>query len=195
MTDDERFRELMQCAHQGDTEAVYLLVHIQRPHLERAIRLQMARTPKIRPAVGASDIFQTVFRRFFVEFLAGTYDAKLATPQELLKLLRTIARNRISTLAKTQNVIAHDNDLSLLAQQMTDGDAPSGVAAGRELWRTVKERLSPVDFRIVEMRTEKHTWDEIGSELNITAEAARARLAHRIRRILEDLDPAPSTHA
>ncbi len=190
MPDQTLFQELLAKARQGDCEAILRLFQAYEKHLQRAIRLQLAHTDgNVRTKFASSDIAQSVFRRFFVEFMSGNYQTGLESPDEVLTLLRAIARNRVKTLGKTKCIIKQNNDLSRLAQAAADTDTPSQVAIVQEIWRTIKDRLTPAEVRIVEMRLAKHSWDEIGCELNTTGEAARKRICGKVRNALKDMDP------
>jgi RNA polymerase sigma factor (sigma-70 family) len=131
-----------------------------------------------------------VLGSFFVRAATGQY--KLETPEQLLKLLTTMARNKLISQARKQHAQRRDN--RRLASRGEDegrfvsaGQSPSKQVAVRDLLQEVQRRLSPEERRILELKNEGHDWASIASELGGSAEALRRRLSRSLDRVAEQL--------
>ena len=77
----------------GDREAAAELVCQYEPEVRRFIRMQLQHS-RLRRSFDSADIFQSVFLNFYVRVMGGQFD--LEEPTQLLRLLATMARNRIT---------------------------------------------------------------------------------------------------
>ena len=78
----------------GDEQAATELVRSYEPAIRRAARVRMTDV-RLRRVLDSMDICQSVMASFFVRAASGLYD--LETPEQLLRLLATMARNTIIT--------------------------------------------------------------------------------------------------
>src|SRR5215470_12045704 len=92
MTNGDTLRSLLERIRAGDQQAATELVRRFEPALRRAVRLRL-RDRQLRRFLDSSDICQAVLLRFFVRVATGQYD--LDTPEQVLKLLATLARNQV----------------------------------------------------------------------------------------------------
>ncbi len=197
MTDLAQFQDLKQIAATGladspeANEALGQLIYLHEDKLRRSISLELAMNPRVRRSFGSSDIFMSVYVRFLVKFRAGRYEGRLETAEDLLRLLRRIAKNRIRTLANTQTVVRPDNDWSRILREKFGGDTPSRVAVVKEAWRQLLDLLTDTEKRLFEMRRDKFSWEEIGQALGISDNNASHKYANAIRRVLRIMDPDP----
>ena len=87
--DDPGFAEFIRRVRSGDERAAAELVERYGPAIRRAVRVRL-RDPRLQRLIESVDICQSVFASFFVRTALGQYD--LESPDQLLKLLATIAR-------------------------------------------------------------------------------------------------------
>src|SRR5262245_16227152 len=105
MTKDNSLRALLVRIRAGDQQAATLLVQRYEPALRRAVRLRL-RDRRLRRLFDSSDICQTVFLRFFGQVATGHCD--LDTPEQVLKLLATMARNQVVNEAMHEQAAKRD---------------------------------------------------------------------------------------
>ena len=134
---------------------------------------------------------QSVLANFFVRAAAGQFD--LASPRHLLKLLATMACNRVNDLARKQQA-ERRVDRRTRAWDRVDleqlGDTsrnPARLAAVRELHAAVLDRLSPPDRHLAEQRSLGREWTDLAAELSDTPEALRKRLGRALDRAAREL--------
>ena len=172
----------------GDPDAARELVEAYEPHLRRMIRLRI-RDSRLRRLFDSADICQSVMANFFTRLSLGQYD--LESPAQLVRLLESMARNKVATQARKAQVTRRDE------REIDGGDeATSPVAPGpsvteqvawRELIEMVRARLSDEEKRLSDLRAAGCEWTEIAARLGGTAEAARKRLERAFDRVAREL--------
>jgi RNA polymerase sigma-70 factor (ECF subfamily) len=186
---DVSFADFLRRIRAGDQQAAADLVR----RYESAIRVQV-RTSLTDPALSrffdSMDICQSVLASFFLRVAAGEYD--LESPQQLLRLLVAMTRNKVAFQARRQRRQRRDyrrvkptslEELDALA----NGLGPAQIIAGRDLLETFRARLSEQERRVADLRAEGHNWPEIAALLGDTAEACRKRFSRAIDRVAHDL--------
>jgi RNA polymerase sigma-70 factor (ECF subfamily) len=174
MLDPPSIDELIRGVRAGDQDAAALLVKRYEPAIRRAVRFRLA-DARLETLLDSMDICQSVLGSFFVRVATGQY--KLETPEQLLKLLTTMARNKLISQARRQH--AHRRDRRRITSSDQDAgrlvskrDSPSNQVAVRDLLQEVERRLSPEERRILELKNEGQNWESIASELGGSAKAA-----------------------
>src|SRR5271165_4547447 len=99
MSEEEAFRKLIERVRAGEQEAASDLVRQYEPEIRRAVRLRLT-DPRLHRFVDSMDICQSVLANFFVRVHAGQFE--LDRPEQLLRLLVTMARNRLYDQARRQ---------------------------------------------------------------------------------------------
>src|SRR5262245_43654798 len=89
----------------GDEQAAADLVRQYEPLVRREVRLRLT-DPGLSRALDSMDICQSVMASFFVQAACGRYD--LDEPGQLLKLLVTMARNKLASAARKQRAQRRD---------------------------------------------------------------------------------------
>lgn len=184
--------ELLGKVRGGDAAAAEELVRTYEPELRRAIRVRLT-DARLRRLVDSIDICQSVLAGFFVRTAAGQYD--IQTPEELLKLLVTMARNRVIDWARRSQADRRDGrrDVSIEGedgQQMqfaSNQPGPVSVLVSRELLEQVRSRLAPEELKLMEQRAEGLDWNEIAAQTGDQANAVRMRLTRALDRVAEEL--------
>jgi DNA-directed RNA polymerase specialized sigma24 family protein len=194
MSDDDAFSDLMVRVRRGDPRASEELFRQFEAQVRLEVQLRL-RDPRLRRLVGDADVCQSVWLSFFVRARLGEYD--VADPNELMRLLAGIARNKVA--AQTRRHSAGRRDFRRSeglggAEKIAAGDAsPSTVVAGEELLRAVRARLSEEERTIADLRAAGRKRTEIALELGGTADARRVQFQRAAERVgrelgLEDTD-------
>ena len=188
------FENLIARVRQGDDETATKLVEELGPvverHLRAKLRLQDAR---LRQTIDAADLCQSVMLNFFFRLSVGDYE--LSSPEQLRNLVFGIARHKL--LDSIDKFTSQKRDVRREAFQKDDhaaaeiGDSSPGpmtYLANRELIQRANQLLTPEERRIVDLRRDGVTWDQIAEELGGTPEANRKRYSRAIDRVAIELD-------
>jgi RNA polymerase sigma-70 factor (ECF subfamily) len=187
MSDEVPFADLIHRVRQGDQAAASLLVKRYEPAIRRAVRFRLT-DPRLRRTLDSMDVCQSVMASFFVRAASGQYD--LDTPEQLLRLLTTMARNKLLNSARHEHATRRDN--RLVTDDIADHDvaatAPTPIeqAEAREMLAEVHRRLTADELRLVELRNQGHDWNSIASMLGGSAAALRQKLHRALARLSEE---------
>jgi RNA polymerase sigma-70 factor (ECF subfamily) len=182
------FSELISRVRAGDETAAVELVRRYEPALRRSVRLRLL--PRLRRIYDSLDICQEVLGSFFVRAASGQYE--LNSPEQLLKLLATMARYKVSQASRRQQAACRD-DRRLLTGEVQEEQAvapeatPSRQLAAKELLQEAQRRLSTEERNLVEMRSQGLDWAAIAGRLGGNPEALRKRLARAVARVADEL--------
>jgi RNA polymerase sigma-70 factor (ECF subfamily) len=197
MADMTRFRDLWDRVRAGDAQAAADLVRQFEPLIRHEVRLRMT-DPRLTRADDSADICQSVRASFFARAACGQFD--LAGPDDLICLLLTMARNKVASKARRLRARPADHhvDEGVDVQDLVSvsaGDDPGWIALGRDLVEQVRRRLGAEQRRIVDLRGEGSTWEEVAGAVGGTAEGRRKQLTRALGRATralgldnEDLD-------
>jgi RNA polymerase sigma factor (sigma-70 family) len=188
MSADLSFDELIRRVGSGDEQAAVQLVRDFEPVVRRVLRGRL-RDARARREFDSMDISQSVFAIFFVRVATGQYDLK--DPDDLIKLLLTMTRNKVAEKMRRQHRLRRDSrrtvggveELALAGVDPT----PSSVIAGRELLEQARQRLSEEERKLVELRGQGLSWEEVAASLGGTAGARRNQLARALDRVAHEL--------
>jgi RNA polymerase sigma factor (sigma-70 family) len=184
------FPELFARVRRGDAQAAEALVREYEPEIRRAIRFRLT-DPKLRRVVDTVDICQSVLGNFFARAALGQFDVD--RPEQLVALLVTMARNRVTNWHHHQRVRQADKQQPLAAGEepgampSSGAPTPSRVVAGRELLQEFRKRLSSQELVLADARAAGREWKEIAGELNESPEALRKRLSRACDRVAREL--------
>src|SRR5882762_9049332 len=89
---DQSFDAFIQKVRGGDEQAAAELVRQYESEIRREVRLRL-RDSRLRRDFDSVDICQSVLASFFVRAALGQYE--LEEPQQLVKLLVTMTRNKL----------------------------------------------------------------------------------------------------
>jgi RNA polymerase sigma factor (sigma-70 family) len=197
MTSGGALRALLEQVRAGDQQAAAELVRRYEPTLLRAIRLRL-RDRQLRRALDSTDICQGVFLRFFVRVATGAHG--LDTPEQLLKLLATMARNQVVNEALHEQAARRDcrRRVQVEAEEhkaAARDSTPSAHVAAKELVEKARHLLGPDDWQLLELRKEGMEWADLARLLGATAEGLRKRVARAVARVTEALDLVEAGHA
>jgi RNA polymerase sigma-70 factor (ECF subfamily) len=193
----DSFQSLIARVRAGDEQAAADLVRRYEPAIRRAARVRLVDT-RLNRLLDSMDICQSVMASFFVRAALGQFE--LETPDQLLKLLATMTRNKLVGQVKGHGAARRDFRRVEAAQgdRNDDTDAgperiagqdptPSRDVAARELLDEALRRLSPEERRILDCREQGGQWAQVAAELGSSPEAIRKRLARAVDRVAHEL--------
>ena len=93
MGGDGSFRDLIRRVRARDQGAAAELMRVYEPAIRRAVRVRLV-DERMRRVFDSADICQEVLVSFFARAALDQYE--LETPEQLLKLLTTMARNKLT---------------------------------------------------------------------------------------------------
>ena len=190
MSDDSTFRNLLERVRSGEQAAAAELIQRYEPTIRRLVRLRLT-DPRLGRVLESMDICQSVMANFFVRAAAGQFE--LNTPEQLLKPLSTMARNKL-----LNQVEKHQADRRDQRRQQADGaealdavaarqETPSQIVGGEKLLRQARALLSDDERTLAERRAQGQDWLDIAKETGGSAEALRKKLARAMDRVVRQL--------
>ncbi len=191
---DADFSEFMRRVRSGDERAAVELVERYGPAIRRVVRVRL-RDPRLHRLIESGDICQSAFASFFVRTALGQYD--LESPDQLMKLLASMARNKLAYQARRERAGCRDQGRvqrgAVIENYPAPVSGPSGQLVMSELLEEARRRLTPPERELLERRALGLGWAEIAADLGGTPDALRVRLARGVARITRELglDEAP----
>src|SRR5262245_18580419 len=190
MADDETFADFLRRVRTGDEQAAAELVRRYESAVRIEVRVRLADS-RLRRVFDSMDLCQSVLGSFFVRAAAGQYE--LEQPGQLVRLLVTIARNKVAYQARRQQAQRRDQRRHVEVDGPGEEPAgvdpsPSRVASGRELLAELRRRLTPEELRVADLRAEGRQWAEIAAMVGGTAQARRRQLARALDRVAAQVD-------
>ena len=188
--------ELMNRLNKGDHTAAAELVAAYEPELRRYVRIRMS-SPQMRRLVESADISQSVFAKFFVDVLSE--GGRPESPQQLRRLLITMARNKINDHVRHHKAAKRDirrveSGVAAIASAYRQVPTPEEAMVIKETLEAVRAEMTDEELALVNARLDGHAWTEIATELGVSPEAARKRFARIIesvaQRVVDVEDPA-----
>ena len=137
------------------------------------------------------DVCQSVLKSFFFRTAAGQYD--LDTPEQLQRLLVTMAKNKLASAARSQHRRRRDQRRvaaggeQQLAEVAAGAPTPSEVVAGKELLERFRQALTEEERHLADLRGEGLAWGDIAARMGGTAQARRMQLARAVERVAREL--------
>lgn len=189
MTNDGSFADLLRRIRAGDAAAAEELVRRYEPVLRRMVHVKLV-SDRLRRLFDSEDICQSVLASFFVRVALGQYD--LDQPEDLLKLLAIMARNKVVNKARRieasgqagERVSLADLSNSVLA---ADSAGPSRHAALKDLLNEVRRRLPQEENRLLDLREQGIAWADIAEQIGERPDALRKRLNRAVDLVAQEL--------
>src|SRR5262249_15456451 len=145
MPEDRAFHDLMSRVRTGEQRAAAELVRRYEPEIRRAVRVFLG-DASLGRLLDSADICQSVFANFFPRVAAGKFD--LQRPEDLLRLLLSMARNKLHDQARKLHAERRDSRRAAPASpvpldQLADSaDSPGRIVAGQELLQKLHAGLT-----------------------------------------------------
>jgi RNA polymerase sigma-70 factor (ECF subfamily) len=190
MSPTATFAEFLRRIRRGDEHAAVELVRRYEPLIRREVRLGISDS-RLNRAFDSIDVCQSVLASFFVRAATGQYD--LESPEQLVQLLMSMARNKLASLARREHRLRRDSrrvaetQPEVLEDVVDDEDSPSEIVLRRELVERMRAELSDDERQIADLRVEGLGWVEVAERLGGSAQARRMQLARGIERAAEHL--------
>ena len=189
MTEPDSYKDLIQRVRAGDEAAAADLVRRYEPLIRREVRLRLD-DMHLQRALDSVDVAQSVLASFFLRAAAGQYD--LDQPEQLLRLLTRMIRNKVISAARHQHRRRRDGrrivgGTEMLAQVAGNEPSPGNALAGRELLTKLRQSLSSEERLLVDLRTQGLAWTEIANRQGGSAQARRMQLARAIDRVVKEM--------
>ena len=189
LDEDADFAEFIKRIRAGDAQAAEDLVRRYESLIRREVRLKL-HDPSLHRVLDSVDVCQSVMASFFVRAAAGQYD--LNEPLQLLRLLISMARNKVAEAARRQRAQRRDSRrMGGLGVEEIDpagaGGTPSRVVAAREMLDRVRDRLQEDERRLADMRALGHEWTDIAAQVGGTADGRRMQLSRALDRVVHEL--------
>jgi RNA polymerase sigma-70 factor (ECF subfamily) len=191
MPEQDTFAEFIRRIRAGDEQAAVEMVRRYEPLIRREIRLQLEDC-RLSRLFDSMDICQSVLISFFFRTTAGQYD--LDTPEQLQRLLVTMAKNKLASAARSQHRRRRDQRrVAADGQEQLEGVAaavptPSQIVAGKELLERFRQALNKEERQLADLRAEGLSWGDIATRLGGTPQARRMQLARAVERVARQLD-------
>jgi len=136
------------------------------------------------------DISQSVLTSFFARARAGGFE--LESPEQLVKLLIRMTRNKLALQVRRQRAGRRDSRLTLATRVdeieiASTTPEPSQLASDHDLIDTFRLRLGEEERRIADLRAEGWEWSEIAARLGGSPQARRMQLARAVNRVARTL--------
>lgn len=189
VADDPEFAGFLKLVRGGDAQAAEDLVRRYESIIRREVRFKL-HDPSLHRILDSVDICQSVMASFFVRAAAGQYD--LNHPLQLLRLLISMARNKVAMAARRQRAQRRDNRrVGGLGVEELDpaggAGTPSRVVAAREMLDLVRGKLGDEERRMADLRAQGREWTEIAAELGGSPDGRRMQFTRALDRVMKDL--------
>jgi RNA polymerase sigma factor (sigma-70 family) len=190
MAEQDTFEQFIRRVRAGDERAAEKLVRQYEPLIRREVRKRLE-DRRLGQLFDSMDICQSVLASFFARTAAGQFD--LDQPDQLLKLLVTMVRNKLASAARAQHRQCRDNrrvaavNKDQLANLADDTPTPSQIVAGKELLQRFRALLSEEERTLADLRAKGLSWADIVSQVGGTARARRMQFSRAVERVSREL--------
>jgi RNA polymerase sigma-70 factor (ECF subfamily) len=176
----------------GDEQAATELVRRFEPLIRREVRMRLG-DDRLHRAFDSIDVSQSVLAYFLSRAGSGEYE--LNQPDQLARLLVTMARNRLISRARSERRLVRDiGRLSIepgVLERVVDArPSPSEIFLRKEELESLKASLSAEEGQIFELRSQGLSWDEVAGRLGGSGPARRMQFSRGLERAEERLRPA-----
>ena len=190
MSDAASFPDFIQRIRAGDDRAAEELVRRYEPLIRREVRLRIE-DERLNRVFDSMDVCQSVLASFFVRAVTGEYD--LDEPQHLVRLLVTMARNKLASKARLEHRQKRDQRRVTVTDPevmngLTDGEpSPSEILSRRELLEQMRASLTDEEREIADLRGQGLAWEQIAERLGGSGNTRRMQLTRGIERVGREL--------
>lgn len=190
MSDAASFTDFIQRIRAGDDLAAEELVRRYEPLIRREVRLRIE-DERLNRVFDSMDVCQSVLASFFVRAATGEYD--LDEPQNLIRLLVTMARNKLASKARQEHRQRRDSRRASGAapealEELMDGQpSPSELLSRREQLERMRASLTDEEREIADLRGQGLAWEEVAERLGGSGQARRMQLTRGIERVGREL--------
>jgi len=193
---DPGFIELIRQVEAGSEDAATELLRHYGPSLRRIARVRLHGS-EIRRVLDSQDIYQSVMAVFFQRIQTGTFE--LQTPDDLIRLVSTMIRNRVTDKVRQHHAQRRDLRRNLSVENesiavVDMGDSPSVLVSREELISRFRALLTEQECLLLDERARGHTWQELAERLSATPDQLRKQLSRALEKVTAQLDPGGPDH-
>lgn len=194
----ENFRHLMERVRAGDSEAVGELLRNFESEVRIVVRQKLPRRLRVR--YDSMDFVQSVYQSIMIDLRTGP-PAHFETPEHVLAYLSTTARNKVleiyrrETRTKKYDIQKEVTTVTSNGYAEPEGFEPSGhdpspsqYAQARDLMDKLTRGKPAVVTRIIELRQQELTFEEISQQVGLSERSVR-RLLGEIRDRAKEASP------
>lgn len=193
-TTESNFEQLMTEVALGSEDAVWELAETYTPYILRVLRMGL--TSQVRRRVDSQDLAQMLWASLL---LRRTELVRMKSPQELIAFLCRSAKNlTLDARRRYLETQKYNMDRERSLEPFTSDDerpeeptienralfsrdpSPSQHASVRERWNRILEQSSDRDRRILQLRLEGLTFEDISGQLQINQGTARRAIERLI---------------
>jgi RNA polymerase sigma factor (sigma-70 family) len=184
------FHDFIARIREGDEDAARELVRQFEKVIRREVHLRLD-DPQLYRVFDSMDISQSVLTSFFARASSGQFD--LETPEQLVRLLIKMTRNKVAFQVRRQRALRRDSRMTD-ARPVEEIDVassspgPSELASDHDLIDAVRNRLGDEERRLADLRGEGWEWPEIAARLGGSAQARRVQLARAVQRVAREMN-------
>jgi RNA polymerase sigma factor (sigma-70 family) len=185
MTESPDFADFLQRIRAGDDAAALELVNRFEPLIRREVRMRIG-DDRLNRAFDSLDVSQSVFANFFSRAATGEY--QLDEPDQLARLLMSMARNRLVSRVRRERRLVRDVrrlavESSSLDQVADARPSPSEVVSRKEALELLRSTLTEEEHQIFELRRAGLSWNEVAAQLGGSGQARRMQLSRGLARL------------
>jgi len=182
------FSALLARARRGDRTAQETLVRQYEPKVRLVARVLLG--PALRPYLDSLDLVQSVHRSLLLGIRQEKYE--FGTPENLMALALTMVRRKVARQWRhlqrqrrlESGAAGCDSLPQLLSSLSSPGSDPAHAAQLTDQLDQLCTTLSESDRRLVQMRLDGFSPNEIATDLGLSAVAYRVRMT-RLRQKLQ----------
>ena len=190
MFDAATFAALLKRVRAGEQDAAAELVRQYEPLIRHEVRLRLE-DQRLRRTLDSMDICQSVLASFFMRAAVGEYD--LQEPEELVRLLVTMTRNKVASASRKQYRQKRDqrrmevDDSQRLAGVAGVDLTASQVVSGRELVDHARGLFRGDERQIADLRANGAVVGGDRRAIGGTAQARRVQYSRAVARVAQEL--------
>lgn len=188
MSESPDFLDFLKRIRAGDADAARELVRLYEPLVRREVRMRM-HDRRLNRAFDSIDVTQSVFAQFFDQV---GHDFQLDSPEQLIRLLFAMARNRTISRVRSEHRMVRDvrrlnSDAGVIDEVPAKQPSPSECVSQHEELELLQKALTDEERQIVELRNQGFGWEEVAARLGGTGQARRMQLSRVLDRLKEQL--------
>jgi RNA polymerase sigma-70 factor (ECF subfamily) len=165
-----------------DEKAAEELVRQFEPVIRRVVRMRLT-DARLRRVFDSMDICQSILAHFFAGAGQGAFE--LESPKQLLNLLVTMARNKVTDKARRER--HHAGGLPEGREPAVATHPPGEAVARQELVEAIRSRLTAKERWLVDQHALGRGWAELARESGDSPSALRMMHARAITRVQKQL--------
>jgi RNA polymerase sigma-70 factor (ECF subfamily) len=190
--EDVDFVDFLRRIRAGDEGAAVELVRRFEPLIRREVRMRLG-DERLNRAFDSIDVSQSVLAYFLSRAADGQYE--LDRPDQLARLLVTMARNRLISRARSERRLVRDvgrlsAETGALDRLVDSHPSPSEILSRKEELELLKASLGDEERQIFELRSQGLSWDQVAVQLGGNAQSRRMQLSRGLARIEDRLRKA-----